>query len=393
MLKGNWNYPTAMKAGAGRLADVPALCREYGIVNPLIVTDPGLRGLDFTGRLLESCRVAGLGVAIFSDIKPNPTGSNVESGTRVFVSGGHDGVIAIGGGSAMDAGKAIAFMAHQERPIWDFEDVGDNFLRAKADAIRPVIAIPTTAGTGSEVGRASIITDEKQLQKKIIFHPRMLPVAAVLDPELTVGLPPMLTAATGMDALSHSLEALCSPVFHPIAEGMALEGIRLVFENLERVVTHGNDLDARLKMLTASSMGAAAFQKGLGAMHALAHPLGAVFDAHHGMLNAVLMPYVLERNSAVCGGKLDRAARVLGGPYQPNGDTPFIQSVLKMRAAIGIPHSLSDMGLNIDEAAAEKIAGMAVLDPSASTNPIPFTAEEYRILLLEAAAGQLKATI
>ncbi len=384
--QGNWNYPTAIRAGAGRIRETPEWCRENGITSPLIVTDPGLRELPFTRQLIEDCRNAGLKTGVFSAIKPNPTGSNVGEGVKAIRDGHHDGVIALGGGSAMDAGKAIALMAGQTRPIWDFEDKGDNFKRADAAAILPVIAIPTTAGTGSEVGRASIITDEAIKVKKIIFHPKMLPVTAVLDPTLSVGLPPALTAATGMDALSHNLEALCSPVFHPIAEGLAVEGIRLVFENLQRAVEDGANLEARMKMLTASSMGAAAFQKGLGAMHALAHPLGGVFDAHHGMLNAILMPYVLIRNRGVLEDKLERACAFIG--LLPPGADKFIEAVLALRESIGIPKTLAEIGIDRDRA--RDIATMAVEDPSALTNPIDLSVDDYQSLLLDAIDGNLR---
>lgn len=382
-LSGNWNYPTTIKAGSGRMVEVPSFCRQFGISAPLIVTDPGLVQMPFTQSLVQSCRDAGLKPGLFSDIQPNPIGKNVSDGVLALRSGHHDGVIALGGGSAMDAGKAIAFLAGQTRPLWDFEDRGDNFLRADAQAILPVIAIPTTAGTGSEVGRASIITDENVQTKKIIFHPRMLPCLALLDPDVTVGLPSKLTAATGMDALSHNLEALCSPIFHPIAEGLAVEGIRLVFENLPLAVKNGQDSDARLKMLVASSMGAAAFQKGLGAMHALAHPLGALFNAHHGMLNAILMPYVLVANWPHIQAKLQRLAAYLD--LQPATALSFLTAVLELRQSIGIPHSLSEIGLSPDRS--ELVVAMALEDPSAATNPIPFQKEDYHKILSDAIHG------
>ena len=292
----NWNYPTSVKVGAGRASELPQWCASLGMKRPLLVTDPGLAALPMTVKLLDSCRSAGLDAGLFHAIKGNPTGKNVDDGVAAFKAGGHDGVIAFGGGSALDAAKAIALMAGQDRPLWDFEDVGDNHLRVNVAGMAPVVAIPTTAGTGSEVGRASVITDEREHVKRIIFHAKMLPAVVILDPELTVGLPPKITAATGMDALSHSLEAYCSPFYHPMAVGIAVEGIRLVKDYLPRACENGSDLEARLQMLVASSMGATAFQRGLGAMHALAHPLGALYDAHHGLLNAILMPYVLRAN-------------------------------------------------------------------------------------------------
>ena len=262
----NWNYPTSVKVGAGRASELPQWCASLGMKRPLLVTDPGLAALPMTVKLLDSCRSAGLDAGLFHAIKGNPTGKNVDDGVAAFKAGGHDGVIAFGGGSALDAAKAIALMAGQDRPLWDFEDVGDNHLRVNVAGMAPVVAIPTTAGTGSEVGRASVITDEREHVKRIIFHAKMLPAVVILDPELTVGLPPKITAATGMDALSHSLEAYCSPFYHPMAVGIAVEGIRLVKDYLPRACENGADMEARLQMLVASSMGATAFQRGLGAM-------------------------------------------------------------------------------------------------------------------------------
>src|SRR5450631_2960755 len=311
IIRANWNYPTAIKVGAGRIKELPGLCQSLGMKNALLITDPGLAALPIVQQAVVNCQTAGLGCAVFSNIKGNPTKQNVTDGVQAYRAGNFDGVIAFGGGSALDAAKAVALMVGQNRPLWDFEDVGDNYLRVNVAGMAPVVAVPTTAGTGSEVGRASVITDDQAHVKRIIFHARMLPAAVILDPELTVGLPPRLTAATGMDALSHNLEAYCSPFYHPMASGIALEGIRLVKEWLPAAVQDGRNLDARLQMLVASSMGATAFQRGLGAMHALAHPLGALYDAHHGTLNAVLMPYVLAANEAAISGVIAAASRYL----------------------------------------------------------------------------------
>ena len=280
-MRADWNYPTAIRAGRGRIAELPAACREFGMRAPLLVTDPGLAQLPMIAEALAACERAGLAAAVFSDIKPNPTGENIYAGAEAFRNGRHDGVIAFGGGSGLDAGKAVAVIARQKCTLWDLEDIGDNWLRADPARIAPLVAAPTTAGTGSEVGRAALIVNEDERRKVIIFHPKMLPGCVILDPELSAGLPPLLTAATGMDALSHNLEAYCSPLFHPMAEGIALEGMRLIKQHLPDAVENGADLNARAHMLVASSMGAAAFQRGLGAMHALAHPLGALYDAHH----------------------------------------------------------------------------------------------------------------
>ncbi|SDI10289.1 hypothetical protein SAMN05216603_12145 [Pseudomonas benzenivorans] len=381
----NWNYPTSIRVGAGRIVELPAACRTLGMSAPLLVTDPGLAALPLIDRALLQCRDDGLKTELFAAIKGNPTGQNVMDGVAAFKAGGHDGVIAFGGGSALDAGKAIALMVGQSRPLWDFEDVGDNAGRVDVTGMAPVVAVPTTAGTGSEVGRASVITDEAEHVKRIIFHPRMLPALVILDPQLCLGLPAKITAATGMDALSHSLEAYCSPLFHPMAEGIALEGMRLVQQYLPRAVAKGSDVEARLHMLVASSMGATAFQRGLGAMHALAHPLGALYDAHHGLLNAVLMPYVLQANQSGIGPQMERLARYLN--LAKPGFAGVLDWVLQLRSEIGIPHSLSEIG--IDDTRIDQVGLMAEADPSAGTNPVGFSASEYSQLFGRALRGQL----
>lgn len=384
-IRANWNYPTAVKVGAGRISELPALCQGLGMKNPLLITDPGLAALPIVQNAVAICRAAQLGCAVFSRIKGNPTGQNVTDGVAAYRDGRHDGVIAFGGGSALDAAKAVALMVGQDRPLWDFEDIGDNYMRVNVAGMAPVVAVPTTAGTGSEVGRASVITDEAAHVKRIIFHARMLPAVVILDPELTLLLPPGLTAATGMDALSHNLEAFCSPFYHPMAAGIAVEGIRLVKQWLPVAVREGGNLEARLNMLVASSMGATAFQRGLGAMHALAHPLGALYDAHHGMLNAVLMPYVLQANRVAIESRITDLARYLDLP-QPSF-TAFLDWVLALRETTGIPHTLAAIG--IDDAQAERIGQMAVVDGSAATNPINFDAAGYAAILRKAVSGLL----
>ena len=384
-MNANWNYPTAMRVGPGRLSELPDVCQEAGMSAPLLVTDPGLATLPMVENAIIGCRDAGLRCELFSNIKPNPTGQNVEDGVQAYVEGQHDGVIAFGGGSGIDAAKAVALMAHQSVSIWELEDVGDNWTRANGELIAPIVALPTTAGTGAEVGRASVILDESSETKKIIFHPKMLPQIVILDPELTVGLPAALTAATGMDAFSHSLEAWSSPLFHPMAEGIAAEGIRLVREYLPRAVRDGADIEARTQMLVASSMGATSFQRGLGAIHALAHPLGALYDAHHGTLNAVLMPYVLKANRSAVESRIERLGRYIG--LSDTGFDSFMDWVLSLRAEINIPSDLSELG--IDDQQSHRIGQMAVQDPSAGTNPITYSAEDYERLFLSALTGQL----
>lgn len=380
----NWNYPTSIRVGAGRVNELATACQSLGMRAPLLVTDPSLATLPMIDSALKHCKSAGLDVGLFKNIKANPTEPNVLDGVTAYRAGNHDGVIAFGGGSALDAGKAIALMIGQNRPLWDFEDVGDNWTRVNVAGMAPVVAIPTTAGTGSEVGRASVITDPKHQLKKIIFHPNMLPQTVFLDPELTLGLPPQITAATGMDALSHNLEAFCTTYYHPMAEGIAIEGIRKIKDYLPRAVHHGKDLDARTHMLVASSMGATAFQRGLGAMHALAHPLGAIYDAHHGRLNAILMPYVLLANREAINTKISRLAAYLQINDSFDG---FLDWILHMRQDIGIEHSLSEIG--IPEHHLDRIATMATEDAAASSNPIRFTAPQYQTILRAAIRGEL----
>lgn len=381
----NWNYPTHIKVGAGRINELVSLCRAVNIKAPLIVTDPGVATLSFMKNLQQNCESANLHTSLFTEIKTNPTETNITHGVNAFHDGQHDAVIAIGGGSALDAGKAIALMVGQKRPLWDFEDIGDHWKRVDVNNIAPVIAIPTTAGTGSEVGRASVITDQKQHTKKIIFHPNMLPKQVILDPELTLNLPPHLTAATGMDALSHNLEAYCTEYYHPMAEGIAIEGIRLIKTYLPQAVHHGNNIEARTQMLVASSMGATAFQRGLGAMHALAHPLGAIYDTHHGRLNAVLMPYILLANRTAIEGKIKRLTTYLQIDHGFNG---FIDWILNLRQALGIEHTLKDLGINDQDST--RIAEMATKDAAAVGNPILFNTIQYQSILSDAIHGRVK---
>jgi alcohol dehydrogenase class IV len=384
-LRGNWSYPTSIRFGIGRIAELPDACRQVGFTRPLLVTDPGLAKLPMIQDALACNKEAGLATGLFSDIKGNPVSRNVEDGLKVFRDGGYDGIIAFGGGSALDAAKTIAFMAGQKRAMWDFEDVGDNWTRADPAGIVATIAVPTTAGTGSEVGRASVITNEATHVKKIIFHPKMLPSIVISDPALTVGLPPHVTAATGMDALAHCLEAYCAPGFHPLAEGIAIEGMRLVKEALPIAVKDGKNLVARAQMMAAASMGATALQKGLGAIHALSHPVGAVYDAHHGLTNAVVMPYVLEFNRPAIDAKMTRLAAWLG---LPNPSFKAVMAwVLALRKEIGIPHTLKDLGVGTDRI--DQLSEMAALDPSAGGNPIPIGAAELKTMFLASIEGKL----
>lgn len=383
-LRGNWNYPTSVRFGAGRIAELADALRTAGIARPLLVTDPNLAGMPMVQSALASLRGRAIAAQIFSDIRPNPVGANIAAGVAAFKAGGHDGVIAFGGGSALDAGKLIAFAHGQTRPLWDFEDVGDRWTRADAAAISPVVAVPTTAGTGSEVGRAGVVTDEATHTKKVIFHPLMMPKVTICDPELTVGMPPLITAGTGMDALAHCLEAYCGPFYHPLADGIAVEGMRLVKENLARAVKDGKDIEARAHMMAAAAMGATAFQKALGAIHSLSHPVGALHDTHHGLTNAVFMPYVLAFNRAAIEERLGRLAAYLG---LPASFAAFFDWVLALRAEIGVPHTLA--GLKVGNENAALIARMAPKDPTAGGNPVPLDEAGARRIFDAALNGNL----
>ena len=380
----NWNYPTAVKVGAGRVRELPQWCESLGMRRPLLITDPGLAALPLIGSVLDHCRSAGLECGLFHDIKGNPTGKNVDDGVAIFKAGGHDGVIAFGGGSAVDAAKAVALMVGQERPLWDFEDVGDYWKRADPIGVAPVIAVPTTAGTGSEVGRAGVVTQEATHTKKIIYHPKMMPVVALCDPELTIGMPRAITVGTGMDALAHCVEAYCGPFYHPMADGIALEGMRLVKEALPRAAREGSDIEARANMMAAAAMGATAFQKALGAIHALSHPVGALHDTHHGMTNAVFLPYVLVFNRAAIEERLARAGAYLG--LKPSF-AAFLDWTLELREALGVPHTLA--GLGVDNSHGAEIARMAPLDPTAGGNPLPLDEAGARRIFEAALSGRL----
>jgi alcohol dehydrogenase class IV len=379
-LRGDWSYPTRIRFGPGRIVELPDACGALGMARPLLITDPGLAEHALGRRVLEIARGTGLACGLFAQIRPNPTGADVERGVEALRAGGHDGVIAFGGGSGLDAAKAVAFMAGQTRPLWDFEDKGDNWLRASTEGVLPVVAVPTTAGTGSEVGRAAVITNEATHGKCIVFHPRMLPGQVIADPELTLGLPPNLTAWTGFDALSHNLEALCAPGFHPLADGIATEGIRLIHAWFRIAALDGGNLAARAYMLAAASMGAIAFQKGLGAMHALAHPIGGLLDSHHGLTIAIVMPYVLARNRDAIEGTLGRLGRTLG--LEPAGVLDWIAS---MREELEIPNTLEALGMRPEQVAL--LAPRAAADPSAAGNPIALAEADYAALYRQALTG------
>ncbi|MDP5216537.1 iron-containing alcohol dehydrogenase [Ruegeria sp. 2205SS24-7] len=374
-LVGTWSYPTSIRFGAGRISEIGEACAAAGITKPLLVTDKGLADLPVTQTTLDLMEAAGLGRAMFSDVDPNPNEKNVAAGLAVYREGAFDGVIAFGGGSGLDLGKVLAFMAGQTRPLWDFEDIGDWWTRADPAGIHPVVAVPTTAGTGSEVGRAGVITNSESHEKKIIFHPRMLPLQVICDPELTVGMPKAITAGTGLDAFAHCVEAYCSPHYHPMSQGMALEGMRLVKEYLPRAYADGSDLEARAHMMSAAAMGATAFQKGLGAIHALSHPIGAHHHTHHGTTNAVCMPAVLQFNRPAVEDVLAQAAGYLG---IEGGFDGFCAYVGGLNAELGIPRRLSD--LDVRDPDIDTLVRDALNDPSTGGNPVEMTAENTRKL-------------
>jgi len=371
----NWSYPTAVKFGPGRIRELADHCKAVGMKRPLLVTDKALASLPITSQALDILDAAGLGRAVFSEVDPNPNEMNMEAGLKVYRAGGHDGVVCFGGGSALDLGKMIALMVDQTVPVWDLEDIGDWWTRADGSKIAPIIAVPTTAGTGSEVGRAGVLTNSATHKKKIIFHPKLLPSVTICDPELTVGMPRFITAGTGMDALAHCLEAYSSPFYHPMSQGIALEGMRLVFENLPKVYDNPNDLEARAHMMSAAAMGAVAFQKGLGAIHSLSHPVGAVYGTHHGTTNAVVMPMVMEFNRNAIEHRIEKAAAYIGFG---GGFAGFHDQVMELRAKLAIPENLSAMGVQFADL--DMLTEMALEDPSCGGNPVKMTRENTRRL-------------
>ena len=375
-LTANWSYPTAIRFGAGRISEIADACAAAGISKPLLVTDRGLAAMEITTRTLDLLEAAGLGRAMFSEVDPNPNDRNVEEGLKVYRDGGFDGVVAFGGGSGLDLAKTLAFMAGQTRPMWDFEDIGDWWTRADPAGIHPIVAVPTTAGTGSEVGRASVITNSETHEKKIVFHPKMLPAVVICDPELTVGMPKFITAGTGLDAIAHCVEAFSSPHYHPMSQGMALEGMRLVKDYLPRAYDDGSDIEARAHMMSAAAMGATAFQKGLGAIHALSHPIGAHHHTHHGTTNAVCMPEVLKFNADAIRDRFDNAAAYLGITGGFDGFRAFVD---ELNASMAIPATLTDLGVKDPDI--DRLVADALRDPSTGGNPVEMTEANTRALL------------
>ena len=377
-LIGNWSYPTQIKFGAGRIREIADACNQANIKRPLLITDKGLSNLPITSRTLQLMKEAGLGDALFSNVDPNPNEKNLNSGITAFKEGNHDGVIAFGGGSGLDLGKLVAFMVGQDRSVWDFEDVSDWWTRANPNTIFPIVAIPTTAGTGSEVGRASVLTNSDTLEKKIIFHPQILPKVVICDPELTIEMPKSITAGTGLDAFAHCVEAFSSPHYHPMSQGIAVEGMRLVIENLGKVYSDGSDIEARANMMSAALMGATAFQKGLGAIHALSHPIGAVHQTHHGTTNAVCMPAVLRLNEPKIKDRFDSVTGYLG---IQNGFSGFKVFVDEFNASLNIPLRLSDLGVENPDLG--KLVKGALSDPSCGGNPVKLTSDNLKALFEE----------
>jgi len=384
-MKTNWNYPTSIWVGEDRIKDLPEACKNLKILSPLFVTDKDLINLEMTKTIISEVKKKFSNLAIFSNFSGNPLGENVEEGVLEFKKNKCDGVIAFGGGSGLDVGKAIAFMSAQSRPIWDFEDIGDNWKRANEKNIAPIIAVPTTAGTGSETGRASAIINKKTGVKKIIFHPKFLPSVVILDPVLTVNLSPRLTAATGMDALAHNLEAFCAPGFHPMANGIAIEGMKLIKKSLIKAVNDGKDLEARADLLAAASMGSTSFQKGLGAIHSLSHPINAQFNVHHGLSNAIFMPYVLTFNKTLIE---DRIISICDYLNLEKNFQSFLNWVLDLRKELNIPHKLSEV-IDVKKINLDQLSKMALEDPSTGTNPKKLTIDDMKILYEHSISGKL----
>jgi alcohol dehydrogenase class IV len=384
-LSSNWNYPTSVRFGLGRITELAEVCKSVGMKKPLLITDPGLAVLPMVADAIARNGAEGLPTGLFSNIKPNPVSRNVDDGVKAYLAGGHDGVIAWSGGSGIDAAKAVALMAGQSRSIWDFEDVDDNWLRVNTACVAPIVAVPTTSGTGSEVGRASVIANEETHTKKVIFHPTMLPKIVICDPELLVSLPANLTAYTGMDALVHCFEAYCAPEYHPMAEGIALEGMRLVHDWLPAAFEDGSNIEARAQMMSAAAMGATAFQKGLGAIHSLSHPVGSVYDTHHGLTNAVFMPYVMNFNQSAIKDRMDLLARYLGLPG--TGYSAIMDWVLELRHTFNIANTPHELG--VEESRLNELSEMAANDPTAGGNPIPVGAADMKVMYEAAMAGKL----
>ncbi len=386
MQKFNWNYPTAMWVGENRINDIAQACKNLSILKPLFVTDKGLAETEIVKKTISILKNKKINIELFSNVVGNPTGTNVNEGVESFRKNNCDGVICFGGGSGLDVGKSIAFMSGQSLPIWEFEDVGDNWTKANSEKIAPIIAVPTTAGTGSETGRAAVILNEETGVKKIIFHPKFLPSIVILDPVLTVGLPPKITAATGMDALAHNLEAYCAPGYHPMADGIALEGMKLINKWLLEAVNNGSNLEARMNMLTAASMGATAFQKGLGAIHSLSHPVNALNNVHHGLSNAIFMPYVLTFNKDVIEKKIIKICDYL--ELQDRSFDGFINWVLDLRKKLNMPHKLSEV---IDEKdfQLDRLSKMALEDPSTGGNPKKLSEADMKIMYQHSMSGTL----
>ena len=381
----NWNYPTTIWVGKDRIKDLYLACSNLKIQNPLFVTDKDLINLPMVKEVISKIKNKIDNIVVFSDFSGNPFGENVEEGVKEFKKNNCDGVIAFGGGSGLDVGKAIAFMSAQTRPIWDFEDIGDYWKRANNENIPPIIAIPTTAGTGSETGRASAIINKETGVKKIIFHPKFLPSIVILDPILTKDLSPRLTGATGMDALAHNLEAFCAPGFHPMADGIAIEGMRLIKKSLLNAVHNGNDLDARSDLLAAASMGSTAFQKGLGAIHSVSHPLNAKFNIHHGLSNAIFMPYVLTFNREAIEERIISICDYLNLSKSFNS---FLEWILDLRKELEIPHKLSDV-IDINKLDIDELSEMALNDPSTASNPKTLTISDMKIIYKSSISGEL----
>ena len=373
-----YNFPTIIRFGAGSSGELGDYLLTHHLTKPLVVTDPIVAQLDFFKLLMKDLERKKIQPEVFFDLHKNPVKSDVYKGTDVYDQTTRDSVIGIGGGVALDVARAIVLRVNHREDLFKYDDLigGDVYV---TNDVPHFIAIPTTAGTGSEVGRSAIIADDVTHQKKILFSPKLLAKIVFADPLLTMNLPANVTAATGMDALTHNMEAFLAKMSHPLCEGIALEGIRLIDESLTKAVNK-SDLESRSKMLIASLMGAVAFQKGLGVVHSLAHPLSSLLDTHHGLANAVNIPYGMRFNAEGFEDKFRRIARTLNLKDE-TGDA-VVKYLFNLNSEIGIPHKLSKIGVRQEHI--EPLADLAIADFAHPNNPKPVTRENFRQLYLEA---------
>jgi alcohol dehydrogenase class IV len=373
----DWDFPVPIRYGPGRLRQIGTLCAANGCRNPLIVTDRATGRLPFVDALRGFLAAGGLGHGSFADVSPNPADVEVMAGKRAFRTGGHDSVIALGGGSGMDAGKAISLVLNTDRDLWDFDfNVPPPPELGKADFV-PLLCVPTTSGTGAETESTAMITDTRRGIKGCVWHPAQKPFAALLDPDLTLGLPRNLTAWTGCDALVHAIEAYCVPSWHPMCDGIALQALGLVYDALPRALDDPASVPARGAMLVGSCLGGVAFLKGLGLVHAISHMVGAECDTHHGLTNAVLLPLVLRFNAPAIADKVAPMCQAMG--LAGTDFDSFRRAVCDLLDRCAIPRSLSELGVTPDRI--DSIAAKAMTDTAIATNPRAVRLENVQSLI------------